>query len=215
MSKPLALLLSVSLTAACTPSAEKALLAQLPLAQAWQVHLPGQSGASLAVKILPASDQHLGAFNTQASLPGAQEKQVSDIQAYRVFVVSSSTAPSGLLNPYASQIVTVSDNNAASQTIVFSNLPTGSFYACAAAFGHSSVFNADTNLTEDLGALTTYAEGPIACSTMGGDSPGLPGQVRVDPNGQLLTSGVVGISLNLRSRRGAMIDARLAVQDGL
>lgn len=208
------LFLALSCLTACQSQPEANLLAQLPAVQrAWQVHLPGQAGASLAVQISP--HQPSPAFVTQVSLPGAEEKQISDILAYRVFVVSSSTSPTGVLTPYASQVVTVSDNHAASQTIVFSNLPSGSFYACAAAFGHSSVFNADTNLTENLGALTTYAEGPIACSNIGGDSPGLPGQVRVDTNRQLLTSGVVGISLNLRSRRGATVDTRLLVHDGL
>lgn len=214
MKKPaLPILASVLLNvllSACSIRPEAALLAQLPeVNQAWQVMLPGQGGASLAVRLQPAAS----AFSLKASLGGSAAKEIADVQAYRVFLVSSASAPTGVLTPYTGVVVTVNDNNSGSQPIIFSNLPQGSFYACAAAFDSSSSFTALTNITEDIASSTTYAEGPVTCSSSGGESPSYPGKVRVDAGWQLLTSGVVGINLILRGVRGATIDARAIVQE--
>ena len=195
---------------ASLPTAQ--ILSQLPaeVQQVYQVRLPnaaGQSsGASLAVRIQSAKD-----FGVKASTPGAAAYDHTAILAYRVFLVSSGGSPFGLLTPYQSVIVTIAPNNTDAQTVVFSDLPTGSFYACAAAFKHASTFDLVNNITEDIGALTTYSEGPVACSNTGGYSSG---RVSVDTSRQLQGSGVVGIALTLRGERGANLESVITVNDG-
>lgn len=208
------ILLLAALLTACSAQPQPPLLAQLPaeVSSAYQVHLSGSGGADVAVRILPAATRTPG-FGLKNSTGGADAKAVSDIQAYRVFLVSApGTLPSSV-TPYNSTIVTITSNSMANQTIVFSDVPAGSYYACAAAFDSSSVFNSSTNITEDLGALHSYSEGAAACSTSGGDLT-FQGMVKVDSNWQLLTGGVVGINLTLRGVRGATIDTAVTVQDG-
>lgn len=171
--------------------------------------LGSEPGASLAVHI----DSLNQPFGIQSSADGEAAAQASDILAYRVFVVDSASPPSGALTPLAGRIVTVPANGLASQTIVFSNLGQGSYYACAAAFEVTSGFSSSRNLGDALTASTSYAEGPSFCSSSGGGAQ--PGQVLVDSARQLTTPGVVGITLQLRGARGASLDTEVTVIDGL
>lgn len=189
------------------------LISELPaqLREIYQLRLASrgaQEGASLAVRLKTADS-----FGIKNSSPGAAAYSYSNILAYRVFLVSSASPPSGVLSPYQSTIVTVPDNNSPSQTLVFSNLPAGSFYACAAAFKHGSLFTPFYNITEDLGAPASYSEGPVACSSSGGSDSA--GRVEVDSELHLSGSGVVGLELTLRGARGASIETNVTIQDGV
>lgn len=150
-------------------------------------------------------------FQTLVSQPGIAGKTFADVLAYRVFLVNSATALTGTVTPYAGNVFTI-NSPSASQTVIFDNVPPGSYYACAAAFKSSSSFEPANNLADtDLHTLD-YTEGRVACSEAGGMGSG---RLTIDAAYQVTGTASLQINLNLQKAIGASIGSSITVSNGL
>lgn len=150
-------------------------------------------------------------FQLQNSQGGIPAKTVADVLAIRVFLVSSATPPGGSVSPYNAQVFSLLTPTG-SQSVLFDNVPPGSYYACAAAFDSSVSFNAASNITAPSSSVN-YAEGQAFCSNSGGEA-GSPGRVSVSSSYQVTGSATLQVPVVLKGVVGANIDADVTVTNG-
>ncbi len=153
-------------------------------------------------------------YRLQANQPGQQAATVSNVMALRLFLIDASQGlPTGNVAPFpaAGDIFTV-NTVSANQNVLFTQVPTGDYYVCAAAFSNSvGPFLSSTNLT-GLGSAS-YGEGNVQCSNTGGDGSGSI-SVGSAPTYAVSNTDPLGISLNLKSATGASVELNATVTDG-
>ena len=133
----------------------------------------------------------------------------------RLFLVDASLGlPTGSVMPVPSggdifTVNTVSTN----QNILFTQVPTGDYYVCAAAFNSSvGPFLPVANLTSADGGAS-YGEGNVRCSDGGGNGDGSI-SVGSAPAYTVSNTTALSINLNLKSATGATIEFNATVTDG-
>ncbi len=191
-------------------SAQSLIQALANQAQAKVFRASYQSPSQAAFQVSLVAKQN--SFQTQNSQAGQAAKDFTDVSAFRVFLVSSATAPSGTITPFNSNVYTINTPTAA-QTLIFDNVPAGSYYACATAFDSTTTFNTSTNLADKQTQTLDYSEGKVACSSAGGEG-GSPGRVTIDANYQVTGTASLQINLTLQKAIGANIGSNITVNNG-
>lgn len=151
-------------------------------------------------------------YRTLISTPGSAAAALSEVENLRIFLIDASLGtPVGTVSPYPSSgdVFTLSTVNA-NQSVLFTQVPSGSYRVCVAGFNQlTGPFSEPGNLSEQ--GSTHYAEGPCHCSMTGGDGSG---QVTVDNQYQLNALSPLQVALPLRSATGAHLDISATVADG-
>lgn len=190
---------------ACAPINE----ARQPVANLFRASLDGGSGRFM-VQLAPQTG-----FKVMDSQSGAPRSLKANIQRFRVFLVDGSGGdPNGMLTalPQATDVFTIPRSGTTTQTVFFDHVPPGFYYACMAAFNHTSTFTPATNISEPT--LTSYAEGPCYCSNNGGEAD-FPGRVEVKPDYTVSDpSRLLILPLQLLNEKAATVHADITIQDG-
>lgn len=191
---------------ACAPIND----ARLPVESLFRANLNSGSGRFM-VQLSPQTG-----FKIMDSQSGAPRSLKASIQKFRVFLVdgSSGAEPNGVLTaaPHASDVFTISRTGTTTQTVFFDNVPPGFYYACMAAFNHTSNFTPATNISEPT--TTSYAEGPCYCSNNGGEAD-FPGRVEVQADYKVSDpSRLLILPLQLLNEKAATVHADITIQDG-
>ncbi len=167
----------------------------------------GQVNVQIALQAFADSS-----YRTVMSTPGNAAAELSEVQNLRVFLIDATLGtPVGTVSPYPSSgdVFTLSTVSA-NQSVLFTQVPSGSYRVCVAGFNQlTGPFSEPGNLSEP--GNTHYAEGPCHCSMTGGDGSG---QVIIDNQYQLNTLSPLQVTLPLRSAAGAHLDISATVADG-
>ena len=184
--------------------------ARQPIASLFRANLGGGSGR-FQVQLTP----QLTGFKVMDSQAGAARAVKINIQRFRVFLVDGSGGdPTGALTavPTAGNVFTITRSGTSTQTVLFDNVPPGSYYACMAAFKTTSNFTSANNISEPT--TTSYAEGPCYCSNNGGEAD-FPGRVQVQSDYQVSDpSRLLILPLQLLNEKAATVNADITIQDG-